>query len=95
MFLQVKSSDGVGLVFKPLSLPLGTQAMVIPILASDLACPLGGRSRFVPFGYKGMTIEPAIGDLSNPAVLEWQISEHYSSLQQIKFAFTPSVGELL
>ena len=90
----MKSGDGVGLVFQPLSLPLGTEAMVIPILASDLACPLEG-TRFVPFGYKGMTIEPANGDLSTPALLEWQIPEHFSSLQQIKFAFTPSVGELL
>ena len=94
MFLQVKTTDGVGLVFQPLSLPLGTEATVLPILASDLACPLEG-TRFVPFGYKGMTIEPATGVLTNPALLEWQIPEKFSSLKQIKFAFTPSIGELL
>ena len=65
---------------------------MLPITMADLACPLEG-TRFVPFGYKDVSVEPAVDSFSPPATLEWQIPERFISLQQVKFVWTASKGK--
>ena len=91
---QVKSVDGVDAVFQPLSLPTNTEVSILPKLDQDLTCSLTS-SRFKPFGYKELTVDPPKDSLDEPVQVSWQIPERFKSLEKIKFLTLSSSGVML
>lgn len=88
---QVRSGDGMGVLFQPLSLRPSTTVTILPISSQDLACGLD-YTRFLPFGYKEITFDPPQKVIDPPARVSWQIPERLKSLKQLKFLTSPSPG---
>ena len=92
----MKSVDGVDAVFQPLSLPTNTEVSILPQSGQDLTCSLTDpKTRFKPFGYKELTVDPPKDSLDEPVQVSWQIPERFNSLDKIKFLTLSSQGGLL
>ena len=80
------------LVFQPGSLPPDTEVTIVDVRDEELDCSLN-TTRFLPFGYKDMMFSPPLpGPLDPPARIYWRTATRFVSLEQIKFATTPSKG---
>ena len=80
------------LVFQSGSLPPDTEVTIVNVRNAELDCSLN-TTRFVPFGYKDILFDPPLpGPIDPPARIYWQIATRFVSLEQIKFATTPSKG---
>ena len=89
---QIETEDGVVLVFQPGSLPPDTEVTIVGVRDADIYCSLDA-TRFLPFGYKDILFSPPLpGPLDPPARIYWRTATRFVSLEQIKFATTPSKG---
>ena len=90
--MQVGTAAGVEVQFPPLSVPPATNLTIGHILNTDLGCPLD-TTRFDAFGYKDLSVSPALGGPMNPpARVYWRVPSRFKSLEKIKFITAPSKG---
>lgn len=87
----MSSLDGVEFTFQPLSLPPDTETTILPISSDMLACGLE-YTRFLPFGYKELDLNPPQSELDPPARVYWEIPRRFKSREQTKFLTAPSRG---